>query len=188
MFAVEGTDLRLEVGATYPSEEQSVVALRLIIPPGRQLNRSEIRKALRDARRRLYAVFDGNAAELAARSLGFNDDPDTIPSSRLADPDNMLTIFWMQHPEHTTPVLAFRSSGYSEEWVPKFRNCIEKAGRSAYRWFPKPWSTWAITRTTFVPTVLGYMRAQGFKLRWVNRPGFPPAPPIQEIDEPPPPF
>jgi hypothetical protein len=57
----------------------------------------------------------------------------------------------------------------------------ERRTEAAGAWMPKPWALWCVWDMRAVAGVLGRIREAGYRIEWVNRGGFPSAPPIAEI-------
>lgn len=165
------------VGTDFPGREgvSSYVAHLELQQP---LNELEGRRLLRQVYRALMASAAENRAWGAAAQLGGEDPPSNLPWSRPGARE--AHCFWMMLTEYPKPVLAFRTPFAQKETLKKlfdenFRG--SEFSRSGWRKEAKVW--WIYSETGY-PKLLGRLRTLGFKLKWINRPGFPPAPPVEE--------
>jgi hypothetical protein len=176
-YKVPGTGLRLEVGTTYPSDGDSAIVLKLCIPSSVISDKWVVRRVLREARRHLLPVVEDNAASQAVMRLGQLDKPSDLPMPALTDADGVVTAFWAAMPEMGLGLgMKFN---YQRDLVEKFKTAIRDGERRGAAWFPAPWRVWVMKHDRDIPAALGCLRSQGFKLKWVEREGFPPPPPIE---------
>lgn len=140
---------------------------------------------MRQIYRALLAQARENQAWSAASKLGGEDHPSCLPWSKPGRKD--AHCFWMMLAEFERPVLAFRTHFETKEVLKRLFNEAykdtdprEALTRSGWKSDAKVWWISTTSATSGYSRILGRLRALGYHLRWVQRDGFPPAPPVEE--------
>ena len=141
----------------------------------------ENRRLLRQVFRGLAAHAEENKAWAAASRLGGHDAPANLPQSRPAWKE--VHCFWMLLAEYSKPVLAFRLRYQEKELLKRlFNEAFTAADGAEVRvrsgWY-KEAKVWWVSAEHDYTALLGRLRHEGFRLTWLQRDGFPPAPPVQ---------
>lgn len=141
------------------------------------------RRLLKQLYRAVQMQAQENKQWSAAVKLGGEDPPSNLPANRAHGREAFC--FWMLLAEYSKPVLAFRTHFDQKETLKQHFTAVYKEAdgktsvvRSGWRKEAKVW--WIYAEYGY-PVLLGRLRQHGFKLKWINRPGFPPAPPVEAM-------
>lgn len=153
----------------------------------RELDMRHSRKLLSSLYRALTKAREENFALDAASRFGGADTAASLPFTRSVPGE--VHCFWMLHPEHHTVVLAMRTHFKSKDSLKAVLKAVNDGG-VAYHKGAKPnfkwgWEevlkVWWADASDLYPKILGRLRRERFGLKWVQREGFAPAPPIENI-------
>lgn len=171
-------------GTTYPAPEGEKHSFVVHLEMQRDLSPLEARRLLRQVFRAVVAQAGENRHWGAAARLGAQDHPNSLPwGGRPGKRD--VHCFWAHMLEYERPVLAFRTHYETKEFLKRVFNEVyedvpQKDGMTRSGWW-KEAKVWWIYATHSFPRVLGMLRREGFRMKWIQRSGFPPAPPIEEL-------
>ena len=180
-----GTELL--VGTNYPAphgvdggkpQKHSYVA-RLVTKT--ELTAREVVRLALGAYRAAVAQGKENAAVDAMQALGGGDHPQSLP--RIDARMNEAYCFWYRMVEHPRPVLAFKTHFESKTLLKSIFDKLYKEGDGKDAQVRTGWDKdaklWWFYGEWAYPRLLGQMRAYGWRLKWIERPGLPPSPPIE---------
>lgn len=148
-----------------------------------ELDAAAVHQVVRRALAALVVTRAESRSWAASAALGGQDVSMHLPKSM--PPPREAHCFWMFNLEAKRPVLAVRTHFqekeilkriFSKEW-----GASDSGQRSRFGWRADG-KVWWINAELGYPRVLGRMRREGWKLKWIDRgPPFPPAPPVEEV-------
>lgn len=142
------------------------------------------RRVMAQVFRALVRQQEENAAWIALKALGGDDRVERLPWSRPHVGE--VHAFWMKRPDYTQPVLALRSHFNNKNVLKSVfdtvhANIAAHSSDVAHSGWDVEAKLWWLASSFDYARVLGLFRQRGFRLKWTDREGFPPAPPIQEL-------
>jgi hypothetical protein len=180
---LEGVPPQVEVVAGALSSVERRFVVHLVLPPKEELTVLEGRRLLKALYRGLSEGVRDNEKWQATYRLGGEDNPKQLPWSRPGHYE--AHCFWLMRAGYKTPVMGIRSHYNSKELLKAvFSDAHFNRKGTDFR-VHSSWDTeaklWWVHAENDYPTILGGLRKRGFKLKWINREGFPPAPPVAVV-------
>jgi len=169
-------------GTNYPAAGKSAYTVYLEL--AQPLEHREARRLMERIYRAVLDHAQENSARVGAVALGAEDSPADLPFVKPLK--RTAYAFWAFVPDRSCPglALAFRTHFDMKDRLKEQFNAIwghTPAKESLVRtgWWPEA-KVWWIYAEHAYSKLLGRLREQGFKLIWIQREGFPPAPPVEE--------
>jgi hypothetical protein len=156
---------------------------RFVVESDHEISPMEGRRLYRDCFAMLRMETARNRSYDAALRLGGGDTADSIPQNQPRT-TNGAVAFWAVVTGMERPVLAIRSPFPLKEIIKKSLSQAERlvAFRNIGTWTGKPLSLWYVAKWEAIPYFLGALFGRGILITWVQREGFPGAPPIKNVN------
>lgn len=176
-----GYGAKIAAGTTYPSEGKFAFAVHVDFE--KMPTPFMARRIMGQIYRAMVKQAEENGAWVAAAKLGGHDDLKSLPVSRPSRHE--VHCFWMMMVEYPKPVLAFRVAYDDKDTLKGIFNEVYEdyskgEGFTTHSGWIKQAKAWWLFAEHGYPRVLGRLRLKQFRLKWIQREGYPPAPPIEE--------
>lgn len=163
-------------GTTIPRMDSHRAVSVHVELPKEDLTPLESRRLLRQIFRALSTQYQDNARWCAVARLGGEDRAESLPWSR--PKNNEAHCFWMVRSDFERPVLAVRVAFANKETLKRIFSSTRARGSTFDSGWDPTAKVWWFVREQEYHRVLGSLRRERFFLRWFQREGFPPAPPV----------